>query len=230
MSNNSYVIHLEGDNARSQRWFTNQQRINQTDPMFRMFPATHGRNSTLRNEYPFLKWSYSLKKFGDVGCTESHVRLLKQLIAERQNSTDGWEYYFIFEDDALIGEKLIRQRQVQAPSDADAVFLIHSWTKAVPVPYQNKQNFSSSSSSTAIRVIQSYGGFGYVITVKGALKVLQHLKRYAVPIDLAMYQARTMRMYCPLGTQNKQDCLVKHQPGQAGSSKHHINNKGHEYR
>lgn len=137
--------------------------------------------------YPFLRKSVQRGEFGNAGCTYSHIQLL-----ERLEGLPPDEYYFIFEDDAGLSPQFIKQGAIEAPSDTDIVTLVPTSTKTVRVPYKYGEN------GYAIRVMASYGAFAYVITTRGASKLLRHLRgRNDDPIDVAMYRAYRMRMYHP---------------------------------
>jgi GR25 family glycosyltransferase involved in LPS biosynthesis len=212
--NATFVINLDSDAGRFQSF----QKVNNADngefyqrfSAFRWIPAStkpsslRGKQNELvvlsdaeretlsmqeqaMNRYPFLKYSVQNGLPGSAGCTMSHIQVLEQLVDDNMN-----EYYFIFEDDARLSAQLLQQRYLEGPPDADIIILSPTNTKTVRVPYDH------GPEGFAVRVVQSYGAFAYVVTQRGATKLLQHFHgNHYDPIDVAFHRAKGVKMYQP---------------------------------
>lgn len=219
---NAFVINMDSDIERMETF----QSMNNNSTMIQRFSATAWRpdkdatkislqpeqkailrkQESWEHKYPFVRYSARRGHYGDAGCSLSHIRLLQHFLLSDE------PYMFVFEDDARILEALLSKHTVQAPADADVVFLISSATKTVNLPYRN------DPTQYATRVIQGYGAFGYVVTKEGAQKLLSHLERYKVPIDVALTGSTALRIYMSKTAQ------VMHRPGHYGSIRHTRNN------
>ena len=178
-------------------------RMIQRHPAIRWQPSSiqsSSRNSTIRlkkdsiltmgqqqiwlKRFPYVKRAVQEHKYGDAGCFVSHMKLFYQLLDSAE------PYYFIFEDDAKLDQRLFQglaqTLYVQAPNDADIISLTKSATHRVRVP------LADAPQENVIRVIAGYGGYGYVITKKGASILINHLSNSPQtlenpePIDVVM--------------------------------------------
>lgn len=101
---------------------------------------------------------------GMIGCYMSHYAIYEQMVR------DGLEYAVIFEDDARIHPKIYKQliksiveKEGRFPDDWDVILLGH-WCK-----------MCQSSFSPEIGVAKYFWGLhGYMVSQKGAQKLLQH--------------------------------------------------------
>lgn len=179
--NNSFVINLANDTKRLAR-FQSTNRM----PIVRRFEASAwAGDANVEKHYPFLRRSAQRRQYGDAGSTLSHIRLMEHLVA--QNDEDA--FVFGFEDDIRILKPLKSSLQVQAPADADVVFLGKPATKTVRVPW--------FENATAVRVIQGYGAFGYVVTTRGARIILRWMTQdERSPFDVVLTGAApSLRVY-----------------------------------
>jgi GR25 family glycosyltransferase involved in LPS biosynthesis len=203
-----------------------QQQQDQGEAVISPLQQTHlDQQAKWAQQYPWLASTRARNR--EKGCSLSHIRLLQDFVLEYQNYTisssandesdddgddDSW-YRFVFEDDGKLMEPLLSQGSVTAPVDADVVFLSQGVVRAVKVPYQQHQQdenlaLTSSSSSLyhqhhygdyAVRVITGWGTQGYVITLRGAIKVLHCLSTYSQPVDIVLLKScsASLRIYLP---------------------------------
>jgi GR25 family glycosyltransferase involved in LPS biosynthesis len=216
-TDNAFVIHLEQDTDRWQRFL----EVNTKSPaiqLFQTFPAFewtpnnvvgndeketdhhhHHQQVLLEERYPSLHQNVQEQLFGDAGCSASHLLLLERFLASEETSTN--DYIYVLEDDAKLLEPLATQALVTAPADADVVFLMPSSTKRVKVPYYYSDSDESSSTqhskdAFAVRVIGGWGAYGYVITRQGAKKLLKYMDvNIHDPFDVAMTRAYSWKIY-----------------------------------
>ncbi len=107
---------------------------------------------------------------GHAGCALSHILLLQQFIRD-ENSP----YCIVLEDDAELLRKL-------PSSDSEISNVIRSVKHGLDMLYLT----SSVSYDSEHRVIAGSGTYGYIITRKGAAKVLTITRHLSVPIDLRL--------------------------------------------
>ncbi|KAL3894385.1 MAG: hypothetical protein SGARI_007760, partial [Bacillariaceae sp.] len=167
-----------------------QQKQRQSDPS-----SEHEQLSIQQDameKYPFLRYSVQKGLPGTAGCSFSHILLLEQLLLRSSSESDRDDYYFVFEDDAKLTAPLLQNRVVEGPPDADIIILSPTSTKTVRVPYMEEDGF-------AVRVLQSYGAFAYIITKDGAAKLLRDFRdsKHDDPIDVAFHRAADIKMYHP---------------------------------
>jgi hypothetical protein len=170
---NAFVLNLDADTQRWKRFQTTQNALSFNFTRFGAHRWDKNDNALQQGyakKYPWLKQSSANKRYGDAGCTMSHILLLERI----QQGDDDLDYAFIFEDDARLLGPFITRQLVEAPADAHVVFLVPTVTKTVQV------------TASAVRVLQGYGAYGYLITKEGAGILLHHLQRYSVPIDVAL--------------------------------------------
>lgn len=176
----------------------------------------HQRQEEAMKRYPFLRYSVQRAEYGNAGCTYTHIQLLEKLAglpgsrSKEGDGEDGKNYFFIFEDDARLSRELVERGSIRIPPDTDIALLSPTATKTVRVPYYEhhrgdeqgeRGENDGQDAATAVRVLQSYGAFAYLITDRGARKVLRHLRgRWNDdPIDVAFHRAHRIRIYQPLG-------------------------------
>jgi hypothetical protein len=144
-----------------------------------------------KGKYQYLQLSSNQGKFGDAACSLSHILLWGDMLI-----TNNYEYIYVFEDDALVLEPLRSHHSIQAPDLADVVFLSSGAIKRVDVPWQGvNQNLPGSY---AVRVIGGFGAYGYIITQKGAKKLLDCFQRSRDPIDLTFFSCTSLHVYLPI--------------------------------
>eukprot|EP00980_Cylindrotheca_fusiformis_P018571 scaffold6155_cov108-Cylindrotheca_fusiformis.AAC.6 len=131
---------------------------------------------------------------------------------------DGQDYIFIFEDDIRIKEPLRSKLALRAPDVADIVFLMPSAMKQAMVPWK-EMNDDHKTWNVSTRVVGGFGAFGYLITRRGAEKMMKFLTTCRVPIDLAFFGSTSVQVYIP-----ERWPLVRHEPNpNAESSRLQIN-------
>jgi hypothetical protein len=140
------------------------------------------------------------------------------------------DYISIFEDDVDImytNKNDDGGLSVLAPGEADIIFLSpQSATKRIIVPWndvvgrQQKQPATNSAlrhredtktndwrkdpppGYPAVRVIGGYGAIGYIVTRKGAQKILDVATRTNEPLDLSFFTYSSLHVYLPLEQYN----------------------------
>lgn len=133
---------------------------------------------------------------------------------DHDRSLEKRDYLLVLEDDAIVvppkssswvdNQSDSRTMVVYAPYDADVVFLQEqeTATKLVSVPVLHSMSSGAVESvDEVVRVIQGYGAFGYIITRRGVVKLLQYYVRntsHQTPIDVAMLSLGQLRVYLPL--------------------------------
>ena len=248
-ANNTFVINLERDTERRNQFEKVNSREKGVGVPYQFFSATEWENnventnvhhSSNHNEsessaididiarqartrqeeyartYAFVSQKAAQRHYGDAASTLSHIRLMEQLLASSE------DFYFIFEDDAVLKEPFRSTGAVQAPSDAQVVFLVQYATKKVKVkavargPATDEEE--DDNNQDEVRVVQGYGAMGYVVTRTGAELILRHLRGHPVPFDVALAgEPWGLRVYQPVGWP-----LVGHRPI-GGSRRHAIN-------
>ena len=217
---NTFVINLDSDTNR----YANFQRVNKVEnatelfyqrfSAFRWVSSPRPKSGHLRSKadnketsndeqqririqqdamrrYPYLRYSVDKGVPGNAGCSMSHIQLLEQLVQLADETTHD-KYYFVFEDDARLSKQLLLYHYVEGTPDADIVILSPTSTKTVRIPY------AESRDGFAVRVLQSFGAFAYIVTSEGANKLLKHFRGdHDDPIDVAFHQASGIKMYHP---------------------------------
>jgi len=207
---NAYVINLDKDEARRATFYSKNNLEEKDLPRFAGYHWLSDSTPAEQFDYPWLQTSVRKGLYGDAGCTLSHIRVLQDCIDKNRL------YCFIFEDDSRLLPPLTTTRQVEAPDNADAVHLVGTSTKIVPVPYKEPQ----VAETPAFRVIQGYGALGYVITQAGAKKLLAYLRKHSQPIDIALTVATTLVVYRPTNGFPQ----VSHVPPTGSSTRRQVNN------
>ena len=176
--------------------------------------------------YPFLSLSIRNQQYGDAACSLSHLLLWKEKLLN--NNGDDIDYIFVFEDDAKLLEPLSTHHHIQAPGEADVVFLALPAIKRVDVPWgrgDQRSNLRPSqtetttttttinttpgdnggtpehSSSSATRVIGGYGAWGYIITRRGAEQMIEYMKQSREPTDISLFLPTSVHVYLPISGQ-----------------------------
>lgn len=207
---NAFVINLDGDNDLMNVFsLTNEPAM----PFIKRFPAhkwidggavtsTHNMQKIQiqkewEKKYPFIKTSARNQKHGDAACTLSHLLLWKEKLIDAHV-----EYIFVFEDDVKIIDPFLHSQTIQAPDVADIVFLAPSALKQVYVPWQqaDRNDILQQTDEFATRVIGGWGTQGYIITRNGAIKMIKHMEKSRDPIDIALFEAASVRIYLPAST------------------------------
>jgi glycosyl transferase, family 25 len=130
----------------------------------------------------------------EVGCALSHISIYK--IALERNI----EYCIILEDDSEFDERLneIIQNVKKIPTDFD-LLLLGYYTNSVS---ENKTHSSFwykkslTCNQSIVRLIEpTYGAHGYIISLSGAKKLLNNVKKILLPIDLYTGNSKYINLY-----------------------------------
>jgi len=128
--------------------------------------------------------SYSKVRRGAMGCAISHIRVLEHVIENKL------EEVIVFEDDVVLSpdfEMLYKEFRENLPRDGTfAPFLHHDSMKSL----RGLSKFTISGNKFVLKSYSPYGTVGYLITLKGAKKVLPTLSPVWYPID-EMYRSAT---------------------------------------
>ena len=212
----AFVVNLD----RSVERWTQFQRVNGDDdneeePPMQRFPAHEWRKADdnpahddghiqlqqhWENRYPFLKLSAAKGNYGDAGCSLSHLLLWQEKLVDGDQ-----DYIFVLEDDVEILEPLKRRTKIDgssgthyvidAPNDADIVFLAQTALKRVNVSWAGSQH------EPAVRLLGGFGTLGYIITREGAQKMMDRLGSSRHPLDITFFAEPSMRIYLPASGQ-----------------------------
>lgn len=161
--NNTFVVHLDTDTQRWERFMkfhenivSNNSRISTTD-----YRVPHHQQLLPQGSYPNLDALLEQKSYGEAGVFASHRRIYENIV---QHQDSNLSYAFILEDDGYMTPLLRRTKQVLAPDPVDMIFLTPNVIRAM----KQKKGLT--------RVIGGAGSYGYIITFRGAQKLLSFLK------------------------------------------------------
>ena len=128
--------------------------------------------------------SYLKVRRGALGCAISHIRVLEHVVENKL------EEVIVFEDDVVLSpdfEVLYKEFRENLPRDGTfAPFLHHNSMKNL----RGLSKFTLSGNKFVLKSYSPYGTVGYLITLKGAIKVLPTLSPVWYPID-EMYRSAT---------------------------------------
>lgn len=170
-------------------------------PTYNFFDAVDGStlklNLELTNLFRNNNFNY---RCGVIGCALSHYNLWKKLIADPLSN-----YYVVFEDDVVFCENfnyLFSDTLAKIPADSDITYLGYTMTAINREKYNHiyKNNTVSTVVVTNLALdIFGVGLFSYVISKKGAEKMVNYIAKYGIqdPIDyvplksnLKLYECR----------------------------------------
>jgi GR25 family glycosyltransferase involved in LPS biosynthesis len=163
------VNHDTGDSLYGADLLTNTKPLN---GVFHIECSPHDRGDDVPTAYKNVTFCHD-RQPGEMGCACSHLKVWKDMVKR------GFKRVLILEDDAEFSS-LFKKRLALAlddwPKDADVVFLgLSAWNhKHATIPH-----------TTWIRKIkQPFGGlYGYVLTSKGARKLVENYRSYDRQID-----------------------------------------------
>ncbi len=149
----------------------------------RMWPATTTTELEGSDLKPYLNLdSYKNIRRGALGCAISHIKVLEYMVEH------SIEECIIFEDDVTIAhnfEALYKEFREHLPHSFDFVqFLHHKDMNGL----RGQKKFAIPGNNFVLKSYAPYGTVGYLITLKGAKKVLPTLRPVWGPID-EMYRS-----------------------------------------
>lgn len=182
---NAFVVNLD---RRQDRWQQFQEN-NKISATFQRWSATDGTTMRLNKDiiHLFRNNTYKWKK-STMGCAYSHYRLWKQLV----ESTD--DFYFIFEDDAVISPQLPywwHAAQAYLPTDYDILFLGGVLPQNMPAINIIKDSYNSYWSKIKPNTIFGqpeptpyfhFCTYSYIISKQGARKLIEFCKEVGCPL------------------------------------------------
>lgn len=176
-----YVINLDKDKERLELITT---QLNENNIAFERFPAING--STIEKDPSFTKFCNTFCTSGTKGCALSH-RTLYQIMIDKD-----YESICVFEDDAILNKDFNEHLQLlfgSIPSDFDIVYLgnhfycgdTSKWNQFTTKLFDVR----TSEYNTGILKVAGCGGFhGYIISKKGAQKILNSKTNFHIDIDI----------------------------------------------
>jgi len=137
------------------------------------------------------------RKLGSLGCTLSHISLLKNMIKNND------EFVCVLEDDAILDKQFFEKIQKalnDVPEDWDIIFL--GFSCAYSHDNRCKKNDSIKKIKDNIHSINYiYGSYGYLINNKGARKIIDNIYPIWWHVD-TMYsfliQKGILNSYCTI--------------------------------
>lgn len=116
---------------------------------------------------------------GELGCYSSHITLWRNLLQD-----DAADFYVILEDDVRLDwgfmQLLLRDPAI---NELDYLRLYHMR----PTPFREVQRGFVSPSKSLIELYgYAFGGQGYVMTKRGARRLVDRLRQVTCPIDDAL--------------------------------------------
>ena len=173
--NNSYnyeyvCINLQKRIDRKHFMLTKFKEANITN--FRFIEAINGADIP---ELDIIKYIFRNNDFNYrsnvIGCALSHIKTYFDLI------NSNYEYYVILEDDVSFTNNIQNKIHtcINNLADIDLLYLGYTNYKIQTKEKYNNINFVSLNN-------QSIGGglFGYILSKKGAFKILEHIKNYGI--------------------------------------------------
>jgi glycosyl transferase family 25 len=176
-----YVINLDKDKERLE---TITSQFNENNIQFERFSAING--STIENDSRLTDFCNSFCTNGTKGCALSHRTLWENLIKY------NYESICVFEDDALFNKDFNNHLQLlwgSIPSDYDIVYLGNHFYCGDTSTYNQFTtklfDVKTSEYNTGILKVSGCGGFhGYILSKKGALKLLNSQTNFHIDIDI----------------------------------------------
>lgn len=166
-----------------------EDRLNGLGLRFQFFDAVYGKslsdNELSKVDYEYYPKYYSASKpltLGEIGCAMSHIKVYEYMVE------NNIEEAIILEDDAVVSLyiKEILSAALEKVSDKkEILFLDHGKAKVYPFMKNLPERYrlakyrkpSRNSKRTIIRTT------GYLLTLKGAQKLLQHAYPIRMPSD-----------------------------------------------
>lgn len=176
-----YVINLDKDKERLE---SIRSQLKEHDIQFERFSGING--STIGNDNRLTDFCNSFCTNGTKGCALSHRTLWETMIKE------NYESICIFEDDAIFNKDFNNHLQLlfgAIPRDYDIVYLGNHFYCGDTSTYNQFTtklfNIKTSEYDTGILKVAGCGGFhGYILSKKGALKLLDSQTNFHIDIDI----------------------------------------------
>jgi GR25 family glycosyltransferase involved in LPS biosynthesis len=176
-----YVINLDKDKERLESVTT---QLNSEKIKFERFPAING--STIQKDSRLTEFCNSFCTNGVKGCALSHRTIWENLVKNE------YEAVCIFEDDVILNEDFNNHLQLlwgSIPNDYDIVYLGNHFYCGDTSTYNQFTtklfNVKNTEHSVGVLKVAGCGGFhGYIISKKGALKLLKSQTNFHIDIDI----------------------------------------------
>jgi GR25 family glycosyltransferase involved in LPS biosynthesis len=176
-----YVINLDKDKERLE---SIRNQLNEQHIVFERFSAIDG--SKIQKDSQFTEFCNNFCTNGTKGCALSHRTLYQSMINK------DYESICIFEDDAILNKDFNEHLQLlvgSIPSDYDIIYLgNHFYCGDISAYNQFTTklfNVKTSEYNTGVLKVAGCGGFhGYIISKKGAQKILNSKTNFHIDIDI----------------------------------------------
>lgn len=176
----TFIITLKQDPSRVR--FVEQQVARADFPSpYEIFPAIYGKAMSKEEVYSLVQQKIITKKGintlrpGEIGCILSHWNLWKKI-----SETEVGEIFLVLEDDAIIisNFKLLwEEKSIEIPENFDFLFLYN---------FPEKTDLTASNHPSIYFPNHLFCSHGYVISKKGAKKLLNQLFPITKPIDTGL--------------------------------------------
>lgn len=180
---NFYIINLEHDKDRKKHMISLCNSLNITPEIIN---AIYGKELPNVEDYINCNKEISIKKIkrilcpGEIGCIMSHQNIYKKMIEE------NIQYAIVLEDDVDLSKdiKYFTTFDFQI-LDFDILLLGYHGTKSREhVILKGTKVHSINLNYTIYNLLENaYGTYGYVISLKGAKRILKQSLRFDLPID-----------------------------------------------
>jgi len=176
-----YVINLDKDKERLETVTT---QLNSEKIEFERFPAIKG--STIEKDARLTEFCNVFCTEGVKGCALSHRNIWENLVKSE------YQAVCIFEDDVILNEDFNNHLQLlwgSIPNDYDIVYLGNHFYCGDTSKYNQFTtklfNVKNSEYSTGVLKVAGCGGFhGYIISKKGARKLIESKTNFHIDIDI----------------------------------------------
>jgi GR25 family glycosyltransferase involved in LPS biosynthesis len=202
-------------NRRQDRWLKFQSEAKKVDfKNYKRFIAVDGENMIITSDtINMFRNFFNKPKKGEVGCALSHYNIWKEI----ENDTLVLEDDIKFDSNFIDGLALVYRHILDIKLDYDVVFIGYHLNKDVmnSITIQDIQNNKEiivsmaeiSKHKTTEHMFGYHGGgtFGYIISQKGAKKLLKSIEKrgFVWPVDYHMllttnstFENDTVNMYC----------------------------------
>lgn len=190
----AFIINMDKNKERWNRVIQNYNNSDMTEINMQRYSAIVGKDvyannwltpyanieleQTERNKYRLYHYQLTM---GGIGCFLSHYNLMKQLIDDPKN-----DYYFIMEDDIVFSKNTfhtVNHSFFNAPTDWD--MLLFGYIRLV--------KNTNISNTDFIKLNSFWGTQGYVISKKGAKKLVDEVDANKIDGQIDAYLSRMIQ-------------------------------------
>jgi glycosyl transferase family 25 len=187
---NIWIINMDKSKDRLEKINKNLTELGIKFNRFRAIDGSKINKKELNNKVTFLCKNF-LCNTGIIGCAESHKQLWKQLLSEKNT-----EHYLVLEDDVVLTNDSVKIINKLEPklSLYDIDFL--NLYCVMPGSGFNKTEFEIDDYKFG-KPFFPLQTCGYIISKKGAAKLLQHIEKttYHIDVEIAIFNLKNNLNY-----------------------------------